>query len=92
MSETVVVCSVALLLLSVLFVTCSDLRLPTRRVSRTLLEAFGLLYFAVVLSVLVLQTYSPAPPPAPKKEPLFYGPTDWTPKGNQRAGIGSIVV
>ena len=92
MSETVVVCSLALLLLSIVFITCSDLRLPRREVSRTLLEAFGLLYFAVVLSVLVLQTYSPAPPPAPNKEPLFYGPTDWTPKGSTRTGIGSIVV
>jgi len=52
-----------------------------------LLEAFGLLYFAVVLSVIVLQVYNP-PTAAPKKEPLFYGPTDWTPKGNPRAEIG----
>jgi hypothetical protein len=88
MSETVVVCSVALLLLSVLFVTCSDLGLPKRKVSRGFLEVFGLLYFALVLSVIVLQAYRPAP----KKEPLFYGPTDWTPKGNPRAGIGSILL
>jgi hypothetical protein len=92
MSETVVVCSLALLLLSVVFVTCSDLGLPKRKVSRALFEVFGLFYFAVVLSVLVFQTYSPAPPPTPKNEPLFYGPTDWTPKGNPRAGIGSILV
>lgn len=92
MPETIVVSSVALLLQSVVFVTCSDLGLPKRKVSRGFLEAFGLLYFAVVLSVIVLQAYRPAPPPTPKKEPLFYGPTDWTPKGNQRAEIGSIVV
>lgn len=92
MSETFLVCSLALLLLSIVFVTCSDLRLPKRKVSRTLLEAFGLLYVAVVLSVVVLQANRPAPMPAPKNEPLFYGPTDWTPKGNPRAGIGSIVV
>ena len=91
MPETVLVCSLALLLLSIVFITCFDLGLPERKVSRTLLEAFGLLYFAVVLSVLVLQTYSPAPPPTPKKEPLFYGPVDWTPKGNP-TGIGSIVL
>jgi len=82
MSETVVVCSVALLLLSVLFVTCSDLGLPKRKVSRGFLQAFGLLYFALVLSVIVLQAYRPAPTPAPKKEPLFYGPVDWEPQGN----------
>ena len=92
MSESVVVCSVALLLLAVVFVTCSDLGLPRRKVSRTLLEAFGLLYFAVVLSVLVLQAYRIAPPPKPKNEPLFYGPVDWTPKGNPRAGFGTILL
>ncbi len=92
MSESVVVCSVALLLLSVLFVTCSDIGLPKRKVSHGFLEAFGLLYFALVLSAIVLQVYRQAPTPTPKKEPLFYGPTDWTPKGNPRAGIGSIVV
>jgi hypothetical protein len=82
MSQTVVACSLALLLLSVVFVTCSDLRLPKRKVSRGFLEAFGLLYFALVLSVIVLQAYRPAPPPAPNKEPLFYGPVDWEPQGN----------
>ena len=92
MSETVVGCSVALLVLSIVFITCSDLRLPKRKVSRTLLEVFGLLYFAVVFSVLVLQTYRPAPAPVPKVEPLFYGPVDWSPKVNPRTGIGSIVV
>jgi hypothetical protein len=51
-----------------------------------------LLYFVLVLSAIVLQVYRQAPTPTPKKEPLFYGPTDWTPKGNPRAGIGSIVV
>ena len=92
MSETILVCSLALLLLSVVFVTCSDLGLPRRRVSRAFLEAFGLLYFAVVLSFIVLQAYRPAPPPTLKGEPLFYGPADWTPKGNPRTGIGSIFV
>ena len=92
MSESVVVCSVALLLLSVLFVTCSDLGLPKRKVPRAALEAFGLLYFALVLSVIVLQSYRPVPPPTPKNEPLFYGPTDWIPKGNLRTGFGSIVL
>jgi hypothetical protein len=91
MSETVVVSFVALLLLSFVFVTCSDLGLPKRKISRALFEVFGLFYFALVLSVLVLQVYREAPTPAPKKEPLFYGPTDWTPKGNT-PGIGSIVV
>ena len=91
MSEIIVVCSLALLLLSVVFMTCSDLGLPRRKVSRTLLEAFGLLYFAVVLSVIVLQAYRAVPAPVPKNEPLFYGPVDWTPKGNT-PGIGSIVL
>src|SRR5262245_35562265 len=66
------------------------LDLPRRKLSRELLAVWGLVYFAVVLSVLVFQTYSPAPLPTPKNEPLIYGPTDWTPKGNLRAGIGSI--
>ena len=57
-----------------------------------MLETFGLLYFALILSVVVFQVYRPVPPPTPKSEPLFYGPTDWTPKGNPRAGIGSILV
>ena len=92
MSEIIVVCSLALLLLSVVFMTCSDLGFPRRKVSRSLLEAFGLLYFAVVLSAIVLQVYRQAPTPPPKKEPLFYGPTDWTPNGDPRAGIGSVVV
>jgi len=74
------------------FVTCSDLGLPRRKVSRTLLEAFGLLYFALVLSVVVLQVYRQAPAPVPKNEPLFYGPVDWTPKGSARTGVGSIVL
>jgi hypothetical protein len=91
MPETILVFSLALFLLSVVFVTCSDLGLPKWKVSRTLLEAFGLLYFAVVLSVIVFQVYRPAPPPTPKNEPLFYGPVDWTPNGNPRTGIGSIV-
>jgi hypothetical protein len=91
MSETVVGCSVAFLVLSIVFITCFDLGLPRRKVSRTLLEAFGLLYFAVVLSVIVLQAYRAAPAPVPKNEPLFYGPVDWTPKGTP-PGIGSIVL
>jgi hypothetical protein len=92
MAESIVVSSLALLLLSVLFMTCSDLGLPRRKVSRTLLEAFGLLYFALVLSVVVFQVYRPAPVPMPKNEPLFYGPVDWTPKGKLRGGIGSIFI
>jgi hypothetical protein len=31
------------------------------------------------------------PTSAPKSKP-FYGPVDWTPKGNLRTGIGSILV
>jgi hypothetical protein len=92
MSETVAVSFVALLLLSFVFVTCSYLDLPRRKVSRELLAVLSLVYFAVLLSVIVLQAYSPAPPPAPNKEPLFYGPTDWSPKANLRTGIDSIVV
>ena len=91
MSETVAVSFVALLLLSFVFVTCSYLDLPRRKVSRELLAVLGLVYFAVVLSVIVLQAYRAAPAPVPKNEPLFYGPVDWTPKGNP-PGIGSIVL
>jgi hypothetical protein len=53
-SETVVGCSVTLLVLSIVFITCFDLGLPKRKVSRGFLEAFGLLYFALVLSVIRL--------------------------------------
>ncbi|MGB9475345.1 MAG: hypothetical protein WCE87_09780 [Candidatus Udaeobacter sp.] len=88
MSESVAVSFVALLLLSFVFVTCSYLDLLRRKVSRALFEVFGLFYVALVLSILVFQVYRPAPVPVPNKESLFYGPTDWTPKGNPRAGIG----
>jgi hypothetical protein len=91
MSETLAVSFVALLLLSFVFVTYSCLGLRRRQVSRELLAMLGLVYFAVVLSAIVLQAYRAAPPPTPKSEPLFYGPTDWTPKGNPGTGIGSIL-
>jgi hypothetical protein len=45
--------------------------------------------FMVRVAVLKESNYR-RPTPAPKNKPLFYGPVDWTPKGNPRTGIGSI--
>jgi hypothetical protein len=46
--------------------------------------------FMVRVAVLKESNYR-RPTPAPKNKPLFYGPVDWTPKGNSRTGIGLIL-